>query len=181
MSHLFLSYSRRDDAYVDAIAATLKNGGYRVWIDRQGIGGGEQWRKEIVDAIRSANLMLLFLSPNSARSDNVRKELDLAETAKVRVLPVALAPTEIPDAMKYQLAGVQIVEVWQDYEGGLNTLLHNLARLGTGAQARPGTSYARPVVVMPPGGASAPDLSDLGGRSLLDKFSLGRFFGRKKE
>ena len=43
----------------------------------------------------------------------------MAETAKVRILPVALAPTEIPDGMKYQLAGVQIVEVWQDYERGV--------------------------------------------------------------
>jgi hypothetical protein len=127
--------------------------------------------------IRSANLML-FLSPTQPVGK--RFQIDLAETAKVRILPIALAPTEIPDGMKYQLAGVQIVEVWQDYERGVTTLLENLGRSGAGARARPDLRHGRPVVMPASGSAAAPDLSDLGGRSLLDNFSLGRFFGRKK-
>jgi hypothetical protein len=180
MAHLFLSYSRRDAQFVDTIAADLKNNGFRIWVDRSGISGGDQWRKEIVDAIQTANTVVLFLSPNSARSDNVRKEIDLAEGARVPILPVALAPTEIPSTLKYQLAGVQIVDVWSDYATGVTALVHTLARAGAPAQSQRGNHHhGRPVVGTAPA-EQAPDLSSLGGRNLIDNFKLGWFFKRGK-
>jgi hypothetical protein len=176
MSHIFLSYSRRDGAHVDAFAAQLERSGYRTWVDRRGIAGGEQWRREIVEAVRTASLFLLFLSPNSARSDNVRKELDLAEQARVRVLPVAIAPVDIPDAMKYQLAGVQIIEMWRDQPRGGELLLAALQRQGLQRGERVDRSAPVPTPRRDPG----VDLSDLGGAKMLDALGLGRLFGRKR-
>jgi hypothetical protein len=180
MAHLFLSYSRRDAHFVDAVTADLKNNGFRIWVDRSGISGGDQWRKEIVDAIQSANVVVLFLSPNSARSDNVRKEIDLAEGARVPILPVALAPTEIPSTLKYQLAGVQIIDVWSDYAAGVASLVRTLSRAGAAAQSqRENQRRGRPVVGMSPA-EQAPDLASLGGRNLIDSFGLGWIFRRGK-
>jgi hypothetical protein len=176
MSHIFLSYSRKDGAYVDALAAQLEQAGFRTWVDRKGIAGGEQWRREIVDAVRKASLFLLFLSPHSARSENVRKELDLADQARVRILPVAIAPIDIPDGMKYQLAGVQVIEMWRNHDRGADALFKTLQRHGlqdANRAARPGS---KPALRRDAG----VDLSDLGGSKVLDALRIGRLFGRKR-
>jgi hypothetical protein len=176
-SHIFLSYSRHDAAYVDAVSAHLEQSGFRTWFDRKGIAGGEQWRREIVDAVQKASLLALFLSPNSARSDNVRRELDLADQARVKVLPLAIAPTDIPDEMKFQLAGIQMIELWRDYQRGLGVLVKTLQRHGVQAA---GTAGPRPARGTPPPPRTDIDLSELGGAKALEKLSLKRLFGWKR-
>ena len=183
MPQVFLSYSRSDGAYVDQLAAYLRSGGVRIWVDRQGIGGGEQWRHQIVEAIRSAQLLVLVLSPNSARSDNVRKELDLAEASKIPILPIAIAPTEIPSGMQYQLAGVQLLELWRDPERGAEKVLKSVLRITKSDNAQ----LPRPPRAQPPAPlrATPVNLADLGGANLIDRLgetlgNLFRFSSRRK-
>lgn len=179
MAHVFLSYSRKDAEYVDRIARQLEGAAFKTWVDRRGIAGGEQWRREIVAAIQAAEAMLLFLSPHSARSQNVRKELDLAETAKIKILPVALSPTDVPNDMQYQLAGVQMIELWRDRDQGVGTLIRTLERNRTQRNpALAGSAKARGRQLAPGsrGEPAGVDLSELGGRGLLDLLNIGRFF-----
>lgn len=123
MASIFISYSRSDAAVVDKLIGRLNDAGHQVWVDRTGIRGGEQWRQRIVNAIENAVVLVLVLSPNSVVSDNVRKELDLAESSKIPILPVAIVPVEIPTAMKYQLAGIQVIDLHRNFEAGLRELL----------------------------------------------------------
>jgi hypothetical protein len=126
MGQIFLSYARKDAKVVDRLMSRLEAAGYKVWVDRTGIPGGEQWRRQIVRAIENADAFLIALSPHSVISDNVRKELDLAEGAKKRVLPVIIQPVEIPEEMKYQLVGLQKVELVTNFDAGFETLLRTL-------------------------------------------------------
>src|SRR4051794_31977772 len=97
----FLSYARQDSAASERLVGRLTAAGHRIWIDREGIHGGELWRLQIVKAIESAEVFLLALTPSAVQSDNVRKEVDLAEDAKIRILPVEVAATTIPQSLKY--------------------------------------------------------------------------------
>lgn len=177
MPYVFLSYSRRDAAQVDEVAKVLGRSGVQFWVDRNGISGGDQWRTEIVSAIQGAGLVLLFLSPSSARSENVRRELDLADQAKVRVLPLAISPTEIPDSMKFHLAGVQIVNLWQDRDEGLSRLLRALKSMSIGPANAPRGSRGRAVA---PAQQAKVDLSKLGGAGMLDNFDWRRLFSWRR-
>lgn len=175
MSHIFLSYSRHDSVYVDRVARCIVENGHRVWIDRRGIAAGEQWRREIVEAIKEASLMIVFLSPNSARSNNVRRELDLADNARLKILPTVLAPTQIPDAMQFQLAGVQMIELWRDQDHGVRTLLEAIGRQGGGVpNPRPQAALARLSIDEP-----EVDLAKFGGAGFLDGLRNLKLFGRK--
>jgi len=110
--YVFLSYSRRDSARVDRLAEALANAGLPVWRDTQSVHGGDRWRTSIVSAIQGADAFLLFVSPNAMESDNVRRELTVAEEEHRRVVPVLLDPTaKIADDFRYSLAGVQYVDV----------------------------------------------------------------------
>lgn len=120
---IFISYSRRDARVADRVAAALSAAGFSVWIDRAGIRGGELWRQQIVSAINDCQSFLLLISPHSIQSDNVRKELDLAEQAGRTVLPATLVQADIPETLQYQLAGVQIVDLQADFRAGIGELL----------------------------------------------------------
>ena len=53
MEHdIFISYSRKDTAIVDQFVDRLSEAGYRVWIDRDGIYSGDQFKAKIVRAIK---------------------------------------------------------------------------------------------------------------------------------
>jgi sulfatase modifying factor 1 len=123
---IFVSYSRRDLEAVDRLGGRLEAAGHSVWIDRKDMAGGDQWRLQIVEAIESADAFLVALSPRAAQSVNVRKELDLAESAGVKVIPLIIEPVTIPPQMKYQLAGLQRVNLAEDYESQFESLLSTL-------------------------------------------------------
>ena len=121
--YAFISYSRTDSKIIDILIKRLNGAGYRVWVDRVGIAGGEHWRQEIVDAIRNCTVFILALSSNSIKSDNVRKELDLADSAKRPIVPIELQQiTNLPAKFQYQLAGIQRINLATNFESGFGQL-----------------------------------------------------------
>jgi hypothetical protein len=126
MNHVFVSYSRKDHETVDYIVARLNTDGLKIWLDRSAIKGGDLWRDEIVEAIDNAYACVLMLSPDSAASDNVRKEVDLAEGANKGLVPTLLVPVELPRKLRYQLAGIQWIEYYRDPEAKYGELLEAL-------------------------------------------------------
>jgi hypothetical protein len=99
---------------VDSIVARLNADGFNVWLDRKDIKGGDLWREEIVEAVDVAYAFVLMLSPSSVASDNVRKELDLAEGANAKLVPILLSRVSLPARLRYQLAGIQWIEYFRD-------------------------------------------------------------------
>lgn len=143
MAQVFISYSRRDIDVVEGIVAQLEAAGIEVWLDREDIKPGKQWRKQIVEGIDTAEAFVLNLSPNSAASDNVLKELNLAEEAlDPFVLPVMLNEMKIPDEMRYQLAGTQFISYHLDPKRGVRDLIAEIKK-------RRGTASERPAVKAP--------------------------------
>jgi hypothetical protein len=168
---IFLSYSRGDSQQADDWVADLERFGYRVWIDRVGIRGGQQWMATIVRSIEEAQAVILLLSPNSARSDNVRREIDLAVQTRKHIIPVEIQATTIPDALLYQLAGVQVLKVWRDPRGGLPLVMAALKEAGVERGA------ARIAETTPGGrgsGEADVDLADLGNLRFLSKIAFWR-------
>jgi hypothetical protein len=111
MTQVFTSYSRRDTETVDTIVAKMAQAGISVWIDREAIKAGNTWRVQIVQAIDTCNAFVLMLSPNSAASDNVRKEIDLSQDSGRTIFAVMLEPTKLPAEIRYQLAGLQFIDI----------------------------------------------------------------------
>lgn len=144
MGQVFISYSRRDVDVVEDIVTQLEAAGIKVWLDREAIKPGQQWRKQIVEAIDTAEAFVLNLSPNSGASDNVLKELNLAEEAlEPFILPIMLTDMKIPDEMRYQLAGNQFIAYFLDPERGIRDLITEIKK-------RQGAISERPAI-QPPG------------------------------
>ncbi|MCP4248067.1 MAG: TIR domain-containing protein [bacterium] len=91
---VFISYSHADVAFVDKLYKSLQAKGVPVWLDRHDLVSGRLDR-QIVDAIRLNDIVLLVLSDSSVNSDWVDYELKAAlkkEHAEHRdvLCPVAL-------------------------------------------------------------------------------------------
>ena len=137
MAKIFISYSRSDKSIIDELINRLEAAGHQVWVDREGIRGGDQWRTQIVEAIENNDVFLLVLSKNSIVSDHVRAEIDLAKESRKKIVPINLQSVEIPSSMKYQLVGLQHINLYIQYETGLQELLATLG--GEQNIAIPGT------------------------------------------
>ena len=111
MSHVFVSYSRKDSKTVDQIVARLTAEGLEVWIDREEIKAGELWRTQIVEAIDTCDAFILMLSCNSVVSDNVRKEIDLAQDSGRNIFVMKFNEAKLPAEIRYQLAGLQFIDL----------------------------------------------------------------------
>jgi cell division septation protein DedD len=124
VGYIFLSYSRKDKGIAGQLESQLKAAGYEMWIDVEGIRGGDLWREAIVKAIDQADALLALLSPNSVKSDNVCTELVLATENKTRIVPVDIStpPISIPSRMRYLLAGKQRVKYPTEFEKLLEAL-----------------------------------------------------------
>ena len=127
MADIFISYSRKDSREADELVSRLKEAGISVWIDKHGIIGAEEWATEIVEGIHACSTFLLLLSTNSVQSENVLKELSLANETRKRILPVDIHPTELPTSFMYPLAGLQRVAL-SEFDAILRAHKHGVGR-----------------------------------------------------
>src|SRR5262245_31885035 len=89
---VFISYSRDDLEFADQLDAALNAYGFECIIDRQGISGGEDWKRRLGNLIREADTVVFVLSPTSARSEICAWEVDEATRLNKRILPVNCQP-----------------------------------------------------------------------------------------
>ena len=107
---IFISYSRRDSEFVDRLIQQLEKNGFDAWVDREDIRGGAAWGAAISEAIRRCQAVIVVLSSGSTASDNVARELSLADRHKRPIIPVRFEASPISAALEFQLAGLQIIE-----------------------------------------------------------------------
>lgn len=134
MSHIFISYSRKDSVCVLKVARQLEARGYSVWIDADSLAGGEDWAIKIVEGISGALLTLLFWSKNAAASPYVEQEYTQAlqrqmqsPEDKRRIIPVLLDPIEeiqLPDI----LSGKQGIKLFQCARNEIDALVREVNR-----------------------------------------------------
>jgi len=149
--YYFVSYSRRDLQQVEYILDALRQYDLDFWTDNN-LTPGVSWEQEIMNAIRGASGLLVFLSPNSVNSKWVFSEIAAAQSSGMIVFPVLLdRSTEIPlrllnlqymdmsnpDALKrgiaslsdFLLANLSILKksTQQPSDIIVNTFAHNLA------------------------------------------------------
>src|SRR5215831_14060720 len=128
MADAFVSYSRKDLEVANRIAATLRGGGYEIWMDSD-IPGGAVWRKSVAEAIAGSKAFLLLLSSNATASDNVLNELDLAEKKGKIILPVLIAHTTIPPEMELSIGRLQRIDASTNMADAEERLLDALKKL----------------------------------------------------
>ncbi|MBN2833623.1 MAG: TIR domain-containing protein [Candidatus Delongbacteria bacterium] len=117
MAHdVFISYSHNDKTIADAMCHYLESNNIKCWIAPRDIQGGDKWAQSIAAAIPSSNIFLLVFSSSSNISEQVMREVELAVSAKLIILPVKIEDIIPTGGMAYYLASVH----WIDAVGDKN-------------------------------------------------------------
>jgi WD40 repeat protein len=90
VSHIFISYSRKDLAFAQKIVTALAEDDLDTWIDWKSIPKGEDWEKEIYHGIEEADAFLFLISPDSVVSEMCNKEIEHAVKNGKRILPIII-------------------------------------------------------------------------------------------
>ena len=127
MGQVFVSYSRRNKEIVDRIVGEMNRAKLDIWIDREDIKAGNSWRIQIVEAIDTCDAFVLVLSAHSAISENVHKEINLAQDSKRKTFVFMLERIHLPAEIRYQLAGLQFIDVEElGYEEAVRRLIETV-------------------------------------------------------
>lgn len=109
MAHFFISYSRKDEQAVRALARDIEALGHEVWLDHE-LTGGQDWWNEILQRIRACGVFIFALSPPSLDSTACRRELRYAEALDKRILPVLLTDGVSTNLLPPALSTIQFVD-----------------------------------------------------------------------
>ena len=90
----FVSYSRRDAKAVEALHADIELAGLSAWFDRE-VEGGQLWWDVILERIRSCEIFVVALSPDSLASKACQAELAYAVALQRTLLPVMVRAGEL--------------------------------------------------------------------------------------
>src|SRR5512136_1759759 len=96
MAQAFISYSRKDLAFVKTLAKDLEAAGLKAWYDLSDLEIGQRWAMEIQAAIQASQYFIVILSPRSILSAWVEREFIYAENRKLKIIPLVIEPCELP-------------------------------------------------------------------------------------
>ncbi|MCK6579570.1 MAG: TIR domain-containing protein [Anaerolineae bacterium] len=118
-SHVFMSYSRQDIAFVRRFARDLQVKNVNVWIDKLGLKPGTpDWEQTLRDAIREARAILLVASESSRRSPYVGDELAIARMYGKPIYPVWAAGSEWMEVISMGMGRTQFIDARGDAYAG---------------------------------------------------------------
>ncbi len=126
MSHIFISYSRKDKHCAYKIQRQLEARGFKVWIDKKDIEAGAAFPIEILRAIREAAAVLILWSESAASSHFVGEEIEEALNQKmmrsIPVIPVWLDSTE----RKPELAHLNDLNMYGCTDEAMDSLINKI-------------------------------------------------------
>ena len=140
---IFLSYSRADRPLAEQFVRVSSERGLAVWFDER-LEGGEDWRERIVEAVGGAKALVILFSDHSNQSDQLIKELAVADSLKKRVIPVLVADCQPRGAYLYELASRHWLSIHPNPDTRLGPLIDSLM---TELDLRRDRPAAVPVVV----------------------------------
>mgnify|MGYP001791650563 FL=1 len=138
---VFVSYSHRDESHKDDLVVFLKAlqnlGKVSIWQDRA-IDAGSEWNAEILQALDSADIILLlitarFIGSNFCFSKEMNRALMHHEQQTARVIPIIMTPCawqQMPFAKLQVLPtdGKPVTE-WSSLDAGLDNVIQGITRV----------------------------------------------------
>jgi len=137
-SHVFLSYVKEDTEQAVALKEQLSDHGYHVWIDRESLQPGMDWRLAIARAICEGMYFIACFSHNYLirRKTYMNEELQLAVEQlrqmpddSVWFIPVKFSECDLPVIeirSGKEIDSKQWVELFPDWQAGVDRLIAGL-------------------------------------------------------
>jgi len=128
--HVFLCHAKEDKPKVRELYRRLRSDGIDVWLDERSLLPGQDWRVEIPKAVRESDVVIVCMSPVSARKEGfVQAEINFAldkalekPEGTIYIIPAKLEECDAPD----RLNRWQWVNLFDDMNDGYEMLMLSL-------------------------------------------------------
>ena len=102
---IFLSYAREDIDTAKDLYKKLSEAGFKPWMDKADLFGGQRWQQEIPKALRASDFVLIFFSQHSVEKlGYVKREFELAlatleeiPEGTIHTIPIRLDDCTVPE------------------------------------------------------------------------------------
>jgi hypothetical protein len=124
-TEVFLSHSSQDRQFASDLAGTMRRHGIPVWYSQTNILGAQQWQDEIGAALQRCDWFAIVLSPQSAGSMWVKRELSYAlqqNRFENRIVPLTYQPSDF-EQLSWTLSLFQMVNFTGTFADGARELL----------------------------------------------------------
>ncbi|HXJ52961.1 MAG TPA: SUMF1/EgtB/PvdO family nonheme iron enzyme [Burkholderiales bacterium] len=125
---IFLSYASEDREQAKSIYLPLHEQGHRVFFDRSDLPAGEEYHNRIRKAIEASDLFVMLVSPYAIDNGSYTlTELDIAERAGARLLPVMLRKPDV-ESLPAAIKAVTFLETDGSLPGAVAAEVHRISR-----------------------------------------------------
>jgi hypothetical protein len=138
---VFIAYAVEDAERAGQIYDAMEDAGMNPWMDRRKLLPGQNWARAIESVIETSDFFLPCLSNRSVRKRGgfqaeIRYALDIARRLPLEdpfLMPVRLDDCFVPGHIKREW---QYIDLFPDWEVGVQRLLHSLRREWKGPAQR---------------------------------------------
>jgi WD40 repeat protein len=125
---VFISYSRRDKAFVQRLNDALDAAGVHAWVDWEGIELAADWMETITTSIQSTNAFIFVISPDSLKSKVCAQELEVALGFNKKLIPILYREPQKGQTMHNKLSATNWVYMRKDddFDGTLPRLVESI-------------------------------------------------------
>ncbi len=98
----FISYSSKD-YFPFEVCTSLEKEGLKCWIAPRNIVPGTPYARAIMEGIQGADIILVFISNNSLKSEDVLNEIDNAHGLNKTIVPIFIEDVKLTPEFSYYL------------------------------------------------------------------------------
>jgi len=154
---VFLSYSAADKVTTLAVLAGIEDQGIRCWIAPRDVPAGSEYGQQIVDAVKTARVVVVIFSASANSSPHVRREIERAVSTERVIVPFRIENVVPTGAMEYALGNTHWLDAFAaPIEPHITALVNTVRRLlSSGTTRVPEQAGASPasdrpsIVVLP--------------------------------
>jgi hypothetical protein len=142
MSHIFISYSKKDIVFARHLKWLLEARGFRVWMDEKSIDPSDDWWETIEASVVNCAAFTVIMSESARQSRWVRREVLLAENLGKPLFPVLLDGqvwTQLADIQSADMTAGTRAELPDEFFRALKSALN-----AQGIDITPGVPRKRP-------------------------------------
>jgi len=127
---VFISYASQDVGVAESVVEALELHGLKCWIAPRDVTPGAFYADAIVQAINSAQLLIVLLSANSVGSQHVLREVERASAKKRPLVALRLDSAPLPTGLEYFLSASQWLDATTSgVDGAVPKLVEAIRRL----------------------------------------------------
>lgn len=120
--NVFISYSSADRLPTE-ICHNLEKQGLKCWIAPRNITPGTPYARAIMQGLINSDTVLIFISSNSLKSEDVLNEVDNAHGLKKNIVPIFIENVALTPEFSYYLKRKQWITAYDNLEGSINTII----------------------------------------------------------